>query len=185
MNTTEEIIVAAKITSASDAALIRLVGQAIAMPGESVETLLQRTAFTNAADATLAKALVETVRANARRTANATPWLRGGLIVLALAAAALGAGVYQLSATKHQLESQVALRDGQIKVIHEATEGLLVQLQKQTSSALKTSDDATRENVKTFTETIQQYLDQLRNLQDENARLKLELDQAKKAAPKS
>lgn len=178
MKTTEGIIADCNITNGSDAALIRLVGQATAMAEVPVETLLQRTTFSNAADATLAKALVETVRANSAKTTAAKANLRFGtvIITLVLGIAVLGAVMARVMEENGRLAAQLVQRDGLLKTLHEGSAGQLAQLQNQTTAA-------NRENVQTFTETIQHYMEQTKVLQEENTRLRLELAQAKKAAP--
>jgi hypothetical protein len=181
MRNTEEIIAQHKIENAADATLIRLAGLAAAMPSEEADSLVKRMNFSHARDATLAHALIEAVRANTRSGQNSRK-----MIVLAALLGALAVGLAalsidlrsQLNAERAAAKAQVDHFTAEVAEIQAAATKSLGEVQAATATALKSSDESTKESVALLAKTAQQYLDRVNDLAAENARLKSELDAA-------
>ena len=186
MKNTEEIIASHQIDNASDAALVRLAGLAASMPSESVETLVKRVNFSHPGDEKLAHAIIEAVRVNPAPAHAPKRWIAATAVVLALAvglgflAANLNRELVAQRTLAQQQSEQFAREVGALQTAAAKNFG---ELQAATNSTLKTSSEATKENVQQLVAAMDQYVARVKELTAENAKLKLALEAAQ--APKN
>lgn len=183
MQDTETILATHSINNPTDAALVRLAAVAVAQPKTSPDELLSRASFAHPGDAALARAIIETVRANqppvpvVSRKPNLAAAIVGA-VALSLAAWLVVAS-RSLSAERTAREQQVQRFTKELSDLQAASGAKLGELQAVTTNALKKSDESTRETSTLFTKTIGQQTERIAALSSEVERLKAERDQLK------
>jgi hypothetical protein len=162
--TTEEIIAANGINNASDAALVRLAGLAVAMPNEEIDALVKRTTFSHPRDAATARAVIESIRAN---SVSPVAPKHSNVLVAALAVAALGLGVLSVVLAL-QLSAE---RQAQLNQVTQFNESL-AKLQSSTAADHAAGEKARNDAVGNLAKSWAQAQSEMKSLAAENAQLK-------------
>ncbi len=178
MKDTEQILTDHGIDNPSDAALIRLAAVAAAMPDEPADTLMKRVNFAHARDGVLARALVETIRANTP-VPSASQRARHGYVyaTACLAAAVIGVSFWGFGLNRALAveREQRQLQSEQFSRLQASTSKTMADLHAETTAALKTSDASTRANVENFASKLGEYVEKINRLTAENEKLKADL----------
>ena len=183
MKDTETILAAHAINNPTDAALVRLAAVAVAQPSTPPEELLNRASFAHPGDAALARAIIETVRANQPPAPEVSR--KPNLIAIIFGAIALGLAGWvvvasrSLSEERQSREQQLQRFTKEVSDLQAASGNKLSELQTVTTNALKRSDESTKETTTLFTKAISQNTERIAALSSENERLKAERDQLK------
>jgi len=192
--TTDEILARNSIDNASDAALVRLASAAVSLPDELAETLCKRVNFANKADVALGMALVQAVRANIPTPRPQPSKGKARVAWAILGLVAISASVFatlwlhaqneadQMTAQMEQSKEASAVR---LRSLQTDFAEQLTKLQKQALEAQTQADVSLKGNLDTFTRTVTEQVQRINDLARENERLRLELENAKKASAAS